>query len=102
MKEFKSQFAGGRQYSGMFKYLREQMSVELRDKNPIQRFRSAESHLLDLAFFRHALEYREGRLLRDLVNRLRQSTAPKGGVQGGAGMNAFDAWNGTIQPLLSL
>ena len=101
MKEFKAQFKG-KQFSGMFKYWTEQVQVELRDKNPLQRFRSAESHLLDLTFFRHAFEYREARLLRDLVNRLRQSTAPKGGVQGGGGLSAFDAWNEACDEVQSL
>lgn len=45
--------------SGMLRYLSTQLQVEFRDKNPIQRLRSSESHLLETTFFRHAFEYRE-------------------------------------------
>jgi hypothetical protein len=50
----------------MLRYLSEQMQVEFRDKNPIQRLRSSETHLLEMSFFRHAFEYREVRFFREL------------------------------------
>lgn len=42
----------------------------------------------------------QARLLRDLVNRLRVTTSPKS--SGGAGMNAFEAWNDATEEVQEL
>jgi acyl-CoA oxidase len=73
LKEFRTQYQQGRGYGGLLEYLQKQMQLEIRDKNPIKRRWTAEQHLLDMQFYEDALEYREARLLRSLVNKLRRS-----------------------------
>lgn len=72
LKEFKTQFGKG-DFRGMLSYLSHYVGLELRDKNPIKRSRRSEQHLLDVEFYEEAFEYREARLLRNLVHKLRTS-----------------------------
>lgn len=81
LKEFRSQFSKGKRFTGMLSYLRRQMELETRDISV--RNRANSEHLLSMEVYRNAMEYREARLLRELVNRLRVTQK----------MGAFEAWN---------
>lgn len=91
LKEFKDQFRGNK-FTGMLTYLAKQVSIGVRDKNPITRRQVDRQHLHDLEFYLNALEWREFRLLRMLVNRLRSNKQ----------MNAFDQWNHSLDIALEL
>ena len=86
LKEFRLQVKAGKGYAGMLAYLRRQMELEIRDVNPIKKNLTAQAHLRDFEFYSHAMEYREARLLRALVNKLNKCSH----------MNSFDAWNNCI------
>eukprot|EP00455_Lapot_gusevi_P055308 TRINITY_DN8989_c0_g1_i2.p1 TRINITY_DN8989_c0_g1~~TRINITY_DN8989_c0_g1_i2.p1 ORF type:complete len:699 (+),score=168.86 TRINITY_DN8989_c0_g1_i2:70-2166(+) len=92
LKEFREQYVKGKGWGGMLSYLSRQLSMEIQHKNPFQRSRKTHAHLMDLDFYRHALEYREARMLRALVNRLRQR----------AQAGEFEAWNLSLDLALEL
>jgi len=92
LKEFQQQFKGDKKFTGMLAFLRRQMNLEIRDKNPVTRSLRMEEHLLDFDFYRNALEYREARLLRELVNQL-QENKHKGD---------FVAWNEAVDVVNAL
>ncbi len=83
LKELQAQMSSNKGYEGILAYFGRQMELEIRDKNIVKKFYSSEEHLTDYDFFRNALEYREARLLRALVNKTRKliKTDP------------FEAWN---------
>eukprot|EP00474_Spongospora_subterranea_P009338 CRZ09796.1 hypothetical protein [Spongospora subterranea] len=83
LKEFRMQVNSGRGFVGMLSFFAQQLNMEVRDTNPITKSRSSESHLRDADFFRHAMEYREARLLRALVHKLNRFS----------NLDSFDAWN---------
>jgi len=87
LKEFKAQFSDKNKVSGMFQYLKRQMEIEIRDKNPLTRLKADESHLLDVEVYSHALEYREAHLLRELVQRVNKTNKPD---------EFFRAWNDAV------
>lgn len=57
-------------FVGLLSYFGRQLNMEIRDTNPVTKVRSSEAHLRDFDFFNNAMEYREARLLRALVNKL--------------------------------
>ncbi len=70
---------------GAVKYLAERAETRLTELNPLVTRRTDQEHLLDAAFHRAALEYREERLLRSVASRLRARLAD--------GMDSFQALN---------
>lgn len=82
LKEFRRQFKSDKRFGGVLAYMQHQMSLEMRDM--AGRGNVSSEHLRSAEFFSHAFEYREARLLRGLVNRLRRLTPS---------MGSFEAWN---------
>eukprot|EP00475_Leptophrys_vorax_P039299 TRINITY_DN7077_c0_g1_i1.p1 TRINITY_DN7077_c0_g1~~TRINITY_DN7077_c0_g1_i1.p1 ORF type:complete len:618 (-),score=136.99 TRINITY_DN7077_c0_g1_i1:615-2258(-) len=83
LKELQTQISSNKGFEGILSYYGRQMELEIRDKNIVKKFYSAEDHLTDYEFFRNALEYREARLLRALVNRTRKTVKA----------DPFGSWN---------
>ena len=85
LKEFKAQFKSG-SFVGLLSYFGRQMSLEIRDKHFLKRRWTSGQHLRDTDFYRDAMEYREARLLRSLVNKLKRSGKK----------DPFMAWNESL------
>lgn len=83
LKELQTQLQANKGFEGILAYFGRQMELEIRDKNIVKKFYSTEDHLTDFNFFRNALEYREARLLRALVNKTRKLSKS----------DSFAAWN---------
>lgn len=83
LKELQQQMRSGNGFSGVLSYFGRQMGLEIRDKNLYKKNYTNEGHLTDFEFFEHALEYREARLLRALVNKTRKFP----------NMSPFQVWN---------
>jgi acyl-CoA oxidase len=72
--------------------LSKQMRLDVKDQNPFVRRQVARSHLHDLEFYLNALEWREFRLLRMLVNRLQRNKK----------VDVFTQWNNALDLALEL
>lgn len=83
LKELRTQMKAGGNFYGILSYLGRQWGLELRDKNWYKKYYRHQDHLMDFAFFRHCLEYREAGLLRSLVDKLKRLSKH----------SVFDSWN---------
>jgi acyl-CoA oxidase len=86
MKELRQQLGKEERFSGIMAYYGRQVGLEIRDKNIFKRSYVAEEHLMDFDFFRNAMEYREARLLRALVGKVRRNSSS----------GVFNAWNESL------
>lgn len=116
LKEFKDQFKGVTETSavpskfrGMLRYLESEVafSWQTARANPrSQQHRSAgKKQLSDIDFYLSAFRFREGRLLRALVNRLGAKVKVDPSTSGGSGApkpSQFSAWNHASDLVLEL
>lgn len=95
LQEFYSSLTGKQRLTNMLGYLKGQLGILVRSKNPMMRRYAAEAHLLHFDFYNDAFVWREFKILRTVVLTLRSK------VQG-QGMNPFDAWNSILDMILAL
>jgi len=85
LKEFQAQFARGKLVAGLFNYYSQEISVRVKDRNPVTKKRRKPAHLLSKRFSLRAFQFREKRAIRNLALRLRRCMK--------TGMEFFYAWN---------
>jgi len=95
LQEFYGSLTGKRRLTNMLNYLKGQLGILVRSKNPMMRRYAGEAHLLDFDFYLDAFVWREFKILRTIVFTLRRKVR-------GQGMNPFDAWNSMLDVILSL
>jgi acyl-CoA oxidase len=84
LTEFKKEF-GNMDVFGILKYVADQATVSLTERNPLIIRKTDEDHLLDFGFHLNAFEYRERDILTSAAKRLKRH------IDGG--MDSFDAFN---------